>query len=425
MIIFSYRSNRVGYIFVQCCFSVFVISTVPVAGDETTNNANSSSFSISGRIVTSLKLENSSVYDFKDSENNSFSVAATLKAKSPSDKLFGLGLELASWTDFGLGIADSPRVSQAITPNLSGRWRRMSDFEISQAFLRYSPEYGVFKVGRQAVMAKRSPWIFSDRSAGVVDISYDMVSFSKVDSDGTSFGAAWFSSAVNIDTHIRFGESSKGIFMLSFAKNTPETIRYSLYCYYYPDRRYKTIAPWSKLKSDDIWSIWATIHKDMGNIPVGLQLVYVDGENSLAKETLGLSAKVYLSYGEHDFTVTGSYLNGGDYSLRTAGMRVGSSSFWGKSLSGEFGADTMGVDQIVFRIDYNYERGPGRLYGGLAGIDYGFGTTQDKAFAYQIGYAYSFGNFFIKTEYRHKNTILNIPQCIKRDRIRFDMVYNF
>ncbi len=357
--------------------------------------------------------------DFGDEENNGFSTAIVLGVEKQLGAGFGFGAEVAGWTDFGLDIAD--RV--AVDNELAAIAGDQTSAEVSQAYLTYSFGNTAFKMGRQALPKAVSPWAWSDRSVGVIDISYDAIVAVNTDIANTTLVGAWVANAANIDDTIHLGDDNNGIFMLALINKSLENTTLSMSAYYFPK---DNLIP-STTGPEDIWSVWAAAETNYDTFHFGLQGAYVDGDFNGMDTTYGIAGKIGSSWG--DFSAEGvvAYINDGDYSLKTAGTGAGTSGFWGNSFGGFFtNGDTVGDDQTIVRVDMAYNVFGGKLFGGLGYVDYGDTFAFDNGFGGRIGYKFTVAGVNANVEYRYADYSgqAGVPDLTKQ-RVRVEAYYKF
>ena len=348
--------------------------------------------------------------DFGDEDNNGFSTAIVLGVEKELGAGFGFGAEVAGWSDFGLDIADLPAVV-SIDPTSA---------EVSQAYLTYSFGNTAFKMGRQALPEAVSPWAWSDRSVGVIDISYDAIVAVNTDLENTTLVGAWVANAANDGDTIQLGDDHKGIFMLALINKSLENTTLSMSAYYFPDDTFLSATP------EDIWSVWASSMTNFDTFHFGLQGAYVDGDVNGFDATYGVAAKIGSTWG--DFSAEGvvAYINDGDYSLRTAGTGAGTSAFWGITYAGFFTTgDIAADDQLVTRLDMEYKVLGGKLFGGVAYVDYGDAAAFDNGFGARIGYKFTVAGVNANVEYRYADYDGQFAPDTTKQRIRVEAYYKF
>ncbi|WP_292656151.1 hypothetical protein [Nitratifractor sp.] len=393
-----------------------------------------------GQIGFSYDFNDNGTYNLGDKENNAFSAAVVLGVEKQLGHGFGVGFEVAGWTDFGLGISGGPRVTETLSRDwlahqmTDGWYNKNSSAEVSQAYLTYSFGNTAIKVGRQALPKAVSPWAWSDRTVGVIDYSYDAIVIANTDLPDTTLVGAWvLNVAENSDT-IKLGANGNGIFMLAAINKSLANTTLSASAYYFPDFDFKLPFIgwlWGDANAKDVWSVWASAVTKFDDINAGLQVAYVDGDYSNTDATFGIAGKIGSSWGDLDATLVASYINDGDYSLKTAGagaLGVGdTSAFWGNGFGGTFtNGDISDAGSVTaLRVDLGYKLPVGKLYGGIGYAWYSddtSSTANQDGFGARIGYTFPVMDTGVhaKVEYRYADNYQKTHQ-----RVRVEAFYKF
>ncbi len=345
--------------------------------------------------------------------NNNFSTSLVLGVEKQLAYGFGFGAEVAGWTDFGLNIADNPRVTSGDPTSA----------EVSQAYLTYSFGNTAIKAGRQALPKAVSPWAWSDRTAGVLDITYDAVVVANTDLPDTTLVGAFVANAVNNDTVVHIGKNSPngpidGIYMLAMINKSLANTTLTLTGYYVP----KAFGPKAE------WSIWGSALTSFDTIKAGLQVAYVDGDYANTDATFGIAGKVGSSWGDFDATLIAGYINDGDYSLMTADTGAGTSAFW---TDNEMNGDSYQQNQWALLLKAGYKLPVGKVYGSLGYWDFSNNSNllvnMDNAWGARLGYKFTVAGVNAKVEYRYRDisySTAGVPDA-KRQRIRVEAYYKF
>jgi len=346
-------------------------------------------------------------FGFGDKENNSFSATVVLGVEKEIGYGFGVGFELAGWTDFGWDIAANPRVATDTGDRSSA--------EVSQAYLTYTFGNTAIKAGRQALPVAVSPWAWSDRTAGVIDTAFDAVVIANTDLQDTTLVGAWVASAVAQDDVYHLGADDLGIFMLAAINKSLANTTVTVSAYYFPD---------ALVKDKDIWSVWASAVGSFDGVNWGLQAAVVDGDYA-GDATYGVAAKVGSSWGDFDATLVASYINDGAYSLNLSGT----SGFWGNSLGGflDNGKGANGDTTTQVRVDWGYKLGTGKLFGGVGYVAYGDANAAglDTGFGARLGYKFNVMGVDAKVEYRYATYDLIGGGDLTKQRVRVEAFYKF
>ena len=362
-------------------------------------------------------------YDFGDKENNGFSTAIVLGVEKQIGAGFGFGAEVAGWTDFGLDIAD--RV--AVDNEIASMFADQTSAEVSQAYLTYSFGNTAIKMGRQALPKAVSPWAWSDRSVGVIDISYDAVVVVNTDLENTTLVGAWVANGVNGNEPTHLGDDNNGVFMLAMINKSLANTTLAMSGYYFPDATFDIPSVGKVGPAEDLWSIWASSMTNFDTFHAGVQIAYVDGDVSGADSTFAVAGKIGSNWGDFDAEGVVAYINDGDYSLKTAGSGAGTSAFWGNSFGGFFtNGDIAWDDQVIARVDMSYKLGAGKLFGGLGYVDYGDNNPLDNGFGGRIGYKFTVAGVNANVEYRYADYDgQNGFADLTKQRIRVEAYYKF
>ncbi len=361
--------------------------------------------------------------DLGDEENNKFSAAIVLGVEKQLGAGFGFGAELAGWSDFGFDIADLPAVDGV----------DQTGAEVSQAYLTYSIGNTAFKMGRQALPKAVSPWAWSDRDVGVIDISYDAVVAVNTSFEDTTIVGAWVANAADAGLTIKLGDDHSGIFMLGLINTSLPNTKTTLVSYYYPKANLISVAgsnPVVPTVAQDIWSVWASTETKYDTFNFGLQAAYVDGDFTGLDATYGIAAKIGSTWGNVSAETIVSYINDGDYSLMTAGTGLGTSAFWGRSIGGFLTpGDTVGDDQttVEAKVSYKGVLSPDdKLYSSVAYVDYGDAYAFDNGFGARIGYKFTVAGVNANVEYRYADfTGQNGTPDLTKQRVRVEAYYKF
>ncbi len=334
-----------------------------------------------------------------DKANNNFSVTAVLGVEKELAYGFGFGVELAGWSDFGLDIAANPRVTSADPTSA----------EISQAYLTYTFGNTAIKAGRQALPAAVSPWAWSDRTAGVLDNTFEGVVIANTDLTDTTLVAAWIANRVNNDNTLHIGNGKiNGLYMLTAVNKSLANTTLTVAGYYVP----KFFGP------DAAWSVWGTAETSFDSVKAGLQLAYVDGDATGTDATFAASAKVGSSWGDFDATLIAGYINDGSYTLNLGGT----SAIW---IDNEIAGNIAGDNMWGVLVKAGYKLPVGKIYGSLGYWDAGSAAYFDKAWGARLGYKFTVAGVNAKVEYRYRDMDLNPTGSAKRQRVRVEAYYKF
>jgi len=375
-------------------------------------------------IAISYKTDNTNNFSFKDKENNAFSIASTFGYFYKVTKSFGVGFETAGWSDLGLNIANSPRINEQLFPNIPQTWLKLNDIELSQLFISYNTNTFAIRIGREEISQKISPWLFSERSINVLDFTYDGLILSyKQNQNIYNFG--WVTSISNISQNIKLGSNGFGTIFLSSQIKPNKYSKLYTALYVFPKSKY--IFHDLKLGDEEnLWSTWLYGSYKFHGFNNVLQIVYCNGNHNKT-ETIAIANQLRIYRKKYTLKATLAYINNGEYSIKSAGLGIGSSAFLGKSLNGEFGSDIKGYKQYITRIDAQYKLNNSKIYGGLAYDKHKSMKLYqlDKEYAIQVGYLLHYQNIHYQVEYRYKHQLKNNHTKYIKQHLHFDIIYKF
>jgi hypothetical protein len=376
-------------------------------------------------------------FDWGDDENNEFSVTAVLGVEKELDYGFGFGVELAGWTDFDLGIADNPGVDQEVAGKVYGRAADQTGGEISQAYITYKYCNTAIKAGRQALPKAVSPWAWSDRSAGVIDLSYDGIVIANTDLEDTTLVGAWVKNVYGSANSGTYNISDSGVFALGIINKSIADTTISVTGYYVPENMadiHYLLGGSVNGTEENTWSVWASVVSNVGDWTVGVQGAYVDGDYNNIDATYAVAAKLGTDWlcGDLHTDFVGWYINDGEYSLKTAGSTLGTSAFWGNSFGGEFNGDVAsvvnGYSRTGGRVDFTYKLWGGKLFGGVGYEDFdgSLPSDVDNQVGGRIGYSTKIMGLDTTVQYRYLDvSAVNSAFDRTRQKIRVEAYYKF
>ncbi len=368
--------------------------------------------------------DNGAALDLGSKQNNKFSSTIVLGVEKQLAYGFGFGAEIAGWSDFGLDIADL----SAVSGEIGAGGADATDAEVSQAYLTYTFGNTAIKAGRQALPKAVSPWAWSDRSAGVLDIAYDAIVIANTDLADTTLVGAWVANAANEGETTQLGAGHSGIWMLAAVNKSLANTTLTASGYYFPDANFWYKGAYLLPKANDMWSLWGSAVTNFDTVTAGLQLAYVDGDFTNTDATFGIAGKVGSKWGDLDATLYVDYINDGDYSLKTAGTTLGTSAFWGNAIGGHFGGDAaFGYSQWGTRVTAGYKLPVGKLWGELAYTDYDNSAAgdHDNTFGGRIGYNFTVAGINSSVQYRYWSEKYEAAPTLDKQRVRVEAYYKF
>ncbi len=283
--------------------------------------------------------------------------------------------------------------------------------------MTYSAGDTTIKAGRMEVSDAVSPWAWSDRTANVIDNSYEGIVIANTSLPDTTLVGAWIKRAYFGPTDGGVEISNKGLFLLSIDNKSITDTEISLAAYYVPDNKLLAGAP----AEANSWSVWGTVQSKLGDFDTGLQLAYVDGKVNNWNATFGVAANISREWGDLSTGLTLAYINDGDYSLMTAGSGTGSSAFWSDD---EFDGDTVGEKHVFGRLEAEYKLGIGSLHGSLAYWKYD-DVQYKNAYSAVVGYEFEVSGVDVSIEYAHSKRKAVNGSSERNDHITLETAYKF
>jgi len=359
--------------------------------------------------------------DFGDEQNNAFSATAVLGFEKQIGYGFGIGGEVAGWTDFGWDIADNPKV-------MTGDG---TSAEVSQAYITYTNGNTAIKAGRQALPAAVSPWAWTDRNAGVADVTFDGIVIANTDLENTTLVGGWVKH-VSVDSDIGASISDSGLFMLGAINKSLANTTVTVTGYYVPDNELAwtgvtlpdgTVVAVGDGTPQDMWSLWGTIESKIDGYNVGLQAAYVDGDIDGADATYAIAGKIGSTWNEFDAELVAGYVNDGDYSLRNAGSGLSTSAFW---LDHNIPGDTFGEKYFAVLGKVGYKLNDTNTLRGSLGYWNFDDVNFEDAWTARAGWHFNTDKSVSgKVEYRYTNLDLVDAPTLENHQIRVEAYYKF
>jgi len=382
-------------------------------------------------------------YQSQDADNNAvnlfdaatvrFSTTAVMGVEKEVAGLFRVGAEVAGWTSLGFDPTGSVNPSIAMGRVGPGS---TEGGELSQLYVAAAFNNTAIKIGRQALTPGLSPFAWSDRTAGVLDMAYDAVVVANTDLADTVLYGAWvysisdtigianagnpvFDASLNINytAHLTSGDSN-GIFAVGIQNKSIANTTIGLVGYYEPDSNPNAVIDQATS------SVWANVVTKLSGNTVGLQLAYVNTDNVAGStSTFGMAAKLGRDFGAWDATVIASYINDGTFSLNRLGG--GNAAFWGDTAGNSVarGYATTGISAKA-----NIKNvGPGTVYliGAYTDHDNTVVGGTDSWSAATAGYLFKVAGINFKAEYRYAKEKRVAAAAVGTSRVRLEGVYKF
>ncbi len=313
--------------------------------------------------------------------------------------------------------------------NLDGKFNKKSETaELSQAYITYKAGNTAIKAGRQALPQNLSPWAWSDRTAGVLDLAYNGIVVVNTDLPDTVLVGAWIASVAPNNTNVKIDTANgtdKGLYALAAEYKGIANTTIDATAYYVP----KFLGT-----DDNAYSFWASVQTKVSNFDLGLQAAYVKADG-LGDETYAVAGYVGTTYENLEAKLSVGYINDGDAYLNLTGAAQGvgsvSSSFWATfgddTPSVAFGGEINGGKQTVAKLDLGYKLPYGKL---LATVGYdnstGSGRNFDNKIGAKVGYEFNVKGVDALVEYTYvKTNGVTSAGDRKVQRVRVQGVYKF
>ncbi len=314
---------------------------------------------------------------------------------------------------------------------LDGKLNKVSESaEISQAYLTYKAGNTAIKVGRQALPQNLSPWAWSDRTAGVLDLAYNGVVVVNTDLPDTVIAGAWIASVTPDTNNVKIDSANgtdKGLYALAVEYKGIANTTIDATAYYVP----KFLNT-----NDKAYSIWASVQTKASSFDLGLQAAYVKADGlGNGDATFAVAGYVGTKYENLEAKLTLGYINDGNAFLNLTGaaQNIGSvsSSFWATFADDDsnvaFGGEINKGKQTVAKLDLGYKLPYGKL---LATIGYdkstGNGRKFDSKVGAKVGYEFDIKGVDTLIEYSYvKTNGVTSAGDSKIQRVRVQGVYKF
>ena len=314
--------------------------------------------------------------------------------------LFGVTAKIKKELVYGFGIG--AEIGALIEGN--DKFNKTKELtELSQLYLAYKYKNTTLKMGRFELSEDISPLTWSERTASVIDVSYNGIVIVNQDLPDTTIATAWIKSYTEDAGSTKIGEN--GLFMFGATKKLTKDSTINITGYYTKNF----------IDNNNYLSVWSSLITNISGIDFGAQVAYAKIQNK--KATLAAATFISKNFNNIEATLTLAYINNGKASINP----IGSNAFWGDSLDGIFGSDidaSKGKQKIV-RLDLGYEfTNQTRIYGGVAANKVDLGSTEIAA---QAGYEFKVANIDMVAQY----SFLKDNNKQKSHSIKIEGVYRF
>ncbi len=362
-------------------------------------------------------------------DKHAVSATVTLGVEKAIAYGIGFGAEISGTTGFG-AVADK------------GDWNPNygDDAKLTQFYLTASFGNTAIKAGRYALPKSLSPYVWTDTTDGMKDMTFEGVLVANTDLADTTVYGTYVHSAYdkNKGGRIRLNAQDKndelGLFALGFVNSSIADTKLSAVGYYLPNAGYDTV------KKDAYVAYAAFVSADttFAGLKASARVGFVAGDDEVigktdpvtgkllgADATFGVSAKIAGSMDMFRWNLAGSYVNDGDFAIGFQNPFYTSASQY-RSLAGDTAASAA-VEANLF-ADF----GPGTLNARLKYTSWDTNkkdngaTANDDQLHARLGYSMKvLGNVSTKVEYRYtKTSLLNGAE--KTDNaVRVDVTYKF
>ncbi len=350
---------------------------------------------------------------------NNFSATAVIGVEKEIAYGIGFGAEAAGWTAFGLNTAELNNAGARVSSGLN------DDGTLSQLYITANFGNTAVKVGRFALPASLSPWAWSDRTAGVLDATFEGAVVANTDVADTTLYAVYAKRMHlndGLESH-EIGADKVGLFAAGFVNKSLANTSITGVGYYVPD------AALVAGNTEAAYAGFLTVDYTMGDYKLGLQGAYVGGDVTVLPDaTMGVAAKVSTTYGAFDASIAASYINDGDYALN---LVTGYGALYtDNEISSEVYTGAGGIQYATTAVlaKVGYSLGMyGKVYGSVGYWD--FDTTvaadADTAIGARAGYKFTVAGINTKVEYRYRS-ITNVAGVdAERHRVRVEATYKF
>ena len=350
-----------------------------------------------------------------------FSVTAVVGVEKTLFSGIGFGAEVAGWSSLGWPDVTNNVTNRAGTSTEGG--------ELSQLYLTASFGNTAIKIGRFALPVALSPYAWSDRTGGVLDVTYEGALVANTDLADTTIYGVYAKNMTNGTTRTATGADSIGLFALGFVNKSIANTTVTAVGYYVPDA---TIIAGT---DQAVYSGFLTVASKFGDYGVKAMVAAVGGDsansiysfNALGDTTFGVEGEISGNFGMFDAKLAASYVNDGSFKLNPV---TGYSALaTDKAEAFEVYVGAGGVSHAVtgVTLDLGVKAGPGKLYGSLGYWD--FDTTaaadRDNTVGARVGYKFKVAGISTKVEYRYRDRTANNGTETERHRVRIEAQYKF
>ena len=333
----------------------------------------------------------------------------------------GFGAEISGTTGFG-AVADS------------GDWNPNygDDAKLTMLYLTASFGNTAIKAGRYELPKKLSPYVWTDTTDGMKDMTFEGVLVANTDlADTTIYGTYLHSRIVNDKrTYFNFQKKNDelGAFALGFVNTSIADTKLSAVGYYLPNAAYDAV----KKDAYVAYAAFVTADTTFAGLKASARVGFVAGDDEVidkrdatgkllgADATFGVSAMIAGSMDMFRWDLRGTYINDGDFDIGVQNpFYTGIKQF-------------AGVAASAVEANLYSDIGPGTLNARLKYTSWDTNKKDDGETAFddqvhaRLGYGMKvFGDVSAKVEYRYTKTSLLNGAERTDNQIRVDATYKF
>jgi len=362
---------------------------------------------------------------------NAFSVTAVVGVEKTLFDGIGFGAEAAGWSNLGLwdGADLAPIGARGGDGSLEGG-------ELSQLYLTVSFNNTAIKAGRFALPLSLSPWAWSDRTAGVLDTTFEGALVANTDLADTTVYGAVVTKTINGGTRAQVGDDSAlvavGLVNKSLANTTISAVGY-----YIPD----VLVGAGELAA---YAGFVTVDTKVAGVNFSSRAAVVSRENDATivpdvDATFGIDAVLSGKAGIFNWSVAAAYINDGDMplnavtgygALRTDNEEASETAVWQQTFAGAPIGTKSSQVQLLAKISTKV--GIGSLYGSVQYVSYDVaqvvpGNAYDSSTGVRAGYKFKVAGINTKIEYRYRNRATTVAGAadMERHQVRIEAQYKF
>ncbi|NKQ40901.1 MAG: hypothetical protein HF962_04950 [Sulfurovum sp.] len=337
--------------------------------------------------------------------------------------------EIAYGIGFGAEVAGFTSMT---ADTISGEWQSIRggtlEFgELSELYLTYSVGNTAVKAGRFALPKKLSPYVWTDDTQNIKDVTFQGVLVANTDiADTTIYGAhIWSTIDGSTETYLNANshphdEWGPGLFVLGFVNSSIANTTISGVGYYTP------VAVAVGTNEYVTYAGFLTADTTFMGLKASVRGGYVGGDDQASADgsgdaTFGVGAKIGGTVDMFDWDLRGTYISDGQYEIGMMNPFYTSAS------------QIVGTASYAVEANIAAKVGPGTLYAKGKYTDWDFEDivantgSKDNSIEGRIGYKMKvFSDVTAKAEYRYKTTsMVRVDDDTVNQEIRLEATYAF